>query len=297
MTTVRPEGRRHPCAAQLGYPCPPLASPACFSDRLGVLTYLPGESSCRCFLHYSLLCWELVRKPNQFYGKNNGSMKNTTVKTCSIVHCPPQSVLLQLGCISASREPAPGILVLGWAQPLQRLSAVLSQQFLSWDGTSNRLRHSYAGSSARHSVRHSGLLTTYLCSNSQHFFSSKQITVSILPTLSKYIRDKQHCLCSAAMAGLCSYTWDALLTCRMGQFQVMLSVPALNNPLSPLCGMSHNHLLLFLQLHSKAQQPSTTDSCHTKCRESCRAHVSFTVRLHCVEQEDARRSGRYSRGY
>lgn len=76
------------------------------------------------------------------------------------------------------------------------------------------------------------------------------------------------------MAGLRSYTWDALLTRRVGQFQVMLSVPALNNPLSPLCGMPHNHILLFLQLHSKAQQPSTTGSCHTKCRESCRARVS-----------------------
>lgn len=54
-------------------------------------------------------------------------------------------------------------------------------------------RHSYT----RHSVRCSNL--KHLCCNSQHFFFSKQITVSILHTLSKYLRDKQHCLCSAAM--------------------------------------------------------------------------------------------------
>lgn len=115
----------------------------------------------------------------------------------------------------------------------------------------------------------------HLCFNSWHFFSSKQITISILPTLSKYLRVKQDYLCSAAMTKLCSGTWDALLTCLAGQFQVMLGVLALNNPLPPL-SISHNNLL---QLHSEAQQPSTTDSHHIKHWESCRACVGFTVCL------------------
>lgn len=76
-------------------------------------------------------------------------------------------------------------------------------------------------------IRYCGTLQSleHLCSHSQWFFATKQITICIMPTLNKYLGDKHPLWLSRS--GWTPLTHPAVLTHAAGWLQVMLDAAAL----------------------------------------------------------------------